>query len=773
LDKHSLEVLDFPRIREMLAEMCQTAMGREQALNLEPRGERKHVAAELDRLEAVASLPEEPPLFEVKDVRPLLGQLQADGVVTGPELLVIRQACAGIRRCRDFFRPHRDRLASIRPMVDGLTAFPELERHIDHAIDDAGDVRDSASPELKEIRVKLRRRRNALVERMERMAADNPDWYGGAVTVRGGRFVLPLLLEHRSRLPGVVHGSSGSGQTLFVEPLEAVADGNEMQELRDAEAEEVARILRTLSRLVSEHASRLSSAMDSAGALDSLVARRRFAVRYDCSRPEVSDDGRVEILRGRHPLLVKRRASVVPLDFRFPDGAAIVLISGPNAGGKTVVLKTLGLFSLMTAAGMFLPAAKGTRVPAFRAVFADIGDEQSLDSDLSSFTAHLGRLKQILDCADKESLVLVDEIGSSTAPEEGAALAVAVLEALRERGVKAVATTHFGTLKMFAQDEPGMVNAAMEFRGGPTFRLLMGVPGESSALEIAESVGLPAGVIDRAKSRMGREWLDLSAKLRSLDDELDKARTARRTAESAQREAERLRQDYDTKTRELRDFAAREKERLRFEEERFLKEKRREIENLVRRIKESGADRKSVVEAKSVVEKELGEVAAGPEPEPLPEPEGQERELSPGDAVRSRTFGRQGTVVEVSGEHVTVAFGQIKMELARRDLKLVEAGAAAGPTPEPVVEEPYRFEPRLNVRGMTRAEADEALSRFLDDAELAGSTELFILHGKGTGALRQALWARLRKDRRVEKVKLGEAAEGGGGVTLVTLKNKT
>ncbi len=700
MDSHTLEVLGFPRVREILAGLCHTDMGRERALALEPVSDAQHIAAELDRLDEVVGLADEPPLGDVKDVRPLLEQLRAAGLLTGEELLRVRVACTGIRKCREFFGNQRQEASRVRSLVHDMAPQPLLEREIDDAIDEAGVVRDSATPELAGIRRRLRSMRNALVRKLERMAADNPGWFGGAATVRGGRFVLPLLLEHRAGIPGVVHGSSGSGQTLFVEPLAMVSDGNELQELQDAEAEEVARILRALSRHVAEHVPELSSAMAAAGTLDLLVAKRRFAARFDCRRPEPAADGGLELVRARHPLLLYRKVSVVPLDIRFPDEALVVLISGPNAGGKTVVLKTLGLLALMFNAGMYVPAASGTRLPVFKQVFADIGDEQSLDSDLSSFTAHVGRLKEILDRADSESLVLIDEIGSSTAPEEGAALAVAVLEALRDRGVKSVVTTHFGALKMFAQDEPGMANAAMEWglqelandecrmsntgtsgnrqssivnrqSQGPTYRLKMGFPGESSAFEIAAGAGMPAKIIERARTRIGREWLDMGAKLRALDEELHKAQVARSAAELEQQRAARLRQDYDGRLREAREEARTAKERLRSEEERFLREKRREIENLVRQIKEQKASHESVVAAKQHVEQALAEAEVKAEVEAEADGEAPE-ELKAGDNVESHTFRRQGVVVETSENRATVAFGQIRVELALADLRLVK-----------------------------------------------------------------------------------------------------
>jgi DNA mismatch repair protein MutS2 len=526
-----------------------------------------------------------------------------------------------------------------------------------------------------------------------------------------------------------------------------------------------------------------------AGALDVLVAKRRFAARFDCRRPESASDGRLELVKARHPLLLHRKVSAVPLDMRFPDTAQVVLISGPNAGGKTVVLKTAGLLTLMFNAGMYVPAASGTRLPMFKQVFADIGDEQSLDSDLSSFTAHVGRLKEILDRADGESLVLIDEIGASTAPEEGAALAVAVLEALRDRGVKSIVTTHFGALKVFAQDEPGMANAAMEWgrqemtndecrmpntgtpgnrqSQGPTYRLKMGFPGESSAFEIAAGAGLPARVIERARTRIDREWLDMGAKLRSLDEELHKARVARSAAELEQRQAAKLRQDYDARLREARAEAKDAAERLRAEQDRFLREKRREIENLVRQIREQKASHESVVAAKQRVEQALTEVS----PEPVePDLPGSATEgLKTGDHVESHTFRRQGVVVETNENRATVAFGQIKVELAAADLRLVEP-AEVKQEPELVSAEPYNFDTRLNVRGMTREEADDAVAKFLDEARMVGSAELTIVHGKGGGVLRRALWDRLRRDSRVEAVSLAEAAAGGSGVTMVKLK---
>ncbi|MFO7650661.1 MAG: Smr/MutS family protein [bacterium] len=398
-------------------------------------------------------------------------------------------------------------------------------------------------------------------------------------------------------------------------------------------------------------------------------------------------------------------------------------------------------------------------------MFADIGDEQSLDDDLSSFSAHLGRLRDLLAGAGAASLVLVDEIGSSTSPEEGAALAIAVLEELRARRVKTVVTTHFGMLKVFVQDEPGMVNAAMEYRDGPTYRFRIGMPGESSAFATAAGVGLPGAVLERAQARMGREWLDFESKLRALDAELEAARRQRRGAEQDAARLAEERREAGERSAAARAELVEGRERLRREEERYLRERRREIENLVRRIRESGADHESVVAAKAAVEQRLDEVVADAPVEPAPT--GPDADLAVGDAVESATFRRQGLLVGLAGPRATVAFGNIRLELTAADLRRVRAAPA--PDPAPVSEE-FEFQPRLNVMGMTRAEAESALDRFLDNAVLGGCLELEVLHGKGGGVLRRAVWERARRDGRVESVRFADAAEGGEGVSFIVMK---
>jgi len=767
LDAQTLKALDFERIRTLLAEGCSTSMGREKILQLEPSLSRDRAESEYERLAEMLTLDAEPPFAGMSDIRQLLREAEAGRVLSAEELLRVRQVCASLNSCRQFFLTREHGLRVLRALVGLIPDVRELQRAIERAVDDSGAFRDNASDLLNELRSEIRERRNRLVEQLEQMIETEPEWFAGTVMVRRERFVVPVRVEFKNQIAGVVHSVSASGQTVFIEPLATITEQNRLQELRDAEREEIERIQRELSDMVVKYAVSLRAGISAVADLDALLAKRRFVIKFDCHQPMIDEDGRVELVKARHPLLMMHRSEVVPLDFKPPDGVNVVVVSGPNAGGKTVVLKTLGVCALLMKSGIFIPAAAGSRLPWFERVFADIGDEQSLEADISSFTAHLHRLKQILDGADARSLVLIDEIGSATAPEEGSALAIAVLEELRHRQVFTVATTHFSSLKVFVQNEHGMINAGMEFRNGPTYRLLMGLPGESSAFEIAEQSGLPSALISRARERMGSEWLDFKAKLQQLNMELDSVTRARHEAEVQQKRAEALIREYESKLAEFERWQMQERKRQLLVREQELKEWRRRIENLVRELRERRADRESIVQTKSFIADELKDVEAQLSEVRLHSLQNEElpHVFAVGDEVESELFRRRGKVVEHKGERVVVEFGNIKLEVDPRGLRLARPASQ----PRPAVSEEFEFVPHLNIRGMTRDEAEIAVSRFLSEAVIAGAVELSILHGKGTGTLRQMLWKKLRQDTRVAEIRFAEPAEGGMGVTIVKL----
>jgi len=749
----------------MLAGYCQMPVGAEDARTMQPSDDPAWVGEELDRVGELLQLGQELLLGGIEDVRPLLVRAEQGVALTAPELLTVRALAVAARRCRGLLVKHRESIPGIWKVGLHIEEYPELESSIEHAVDESGDVRDSASPALKTVRTDLRRVRNRLVSRLERFAESHPAWVGDRPTIRRDRFVLPVRIEARELVPGVVHESSGTGHTVFVEPMETVEEQNRLAGLRSAEQEEIARILRALTGLVAERSSRLRRDLGVLARLDVLQAKKRFADRYRCRRPDIADDGTFRLVQARHPLLASRGVDVVPLDFELADGTSVVLISGPNAGGKTVALKTIGLLSMMLGCGMYLPTGDGTRLPVLRAVLADMGDEQSIDEDLSSFTAHVGRVRGFLADAGADTLVLLDEIGSSTSPEEGTALAIAVLETMRGRGAKTVATTHLGALKILVQQEEGMTNAAMGLADGrPTYRLLLGIPGESSALDIAARAGIPAEVLARARTRLGSERLELGVVLRQLAEELESARRSRESAADDEARVKRMRALYEAKLVDLQRRADTEVERLRSEHLIRMRTARRDIENLVREIREGGAERESIVRAKRYVEAELtrAESEVINAPDALPDPD-----LEVGDVVESRLFQHLGTVLELGGGEATVAFGQIRMQVAASDLRKV---AGRMPASTPPAEEPYRFDPRLDIRGMRAEEADDRIRGFIDEACAAGACELAILHGKGTGVLQSLVREQLGHDRRVELVRFADAREGGSGVTLVTLR---
>ncbi|MDH5185708.1 MAG: hypothetical protein OEW70_01435, partial [candidate division WOR-3 bacterium] len=633
MDEHTLSTLDFPKVREALANLTQTDLGRQAALEILPRADKDWIESELNCIEELSNLGEEPPLSSVIDIGPTIGQTGQGQSLLSPSMLNQIQACLeGMRKTKDFINQRKERIPLTYRSARNLNTFEPIEQAISKAIDQSGAVNDDASPALQKIRLELRRRRNEIVNRLEKIASAHIDIFQDhGLTIKGERYVLPLKLEAKGKIPGILHDYSATGKTLFIEPLELVEDQNELAQLKSDETEEVKRILGRLTELVAKNRYDILDSLNTIEHLDLLVAKKHFASKFNCTKPQLTANGQIQIVNGRHPLLSIKKTDVVPLNFSFPDNTKVILISGPNAGGKTVVLKTVGLFSLMLGSGMYLPG-QYVAMPIYQNIFADIGDEQSLETDLSSFSAHLLRVKQILQNANSNSLVLLDEIGSSTAPEEGSALAIAILELLRDRDIATLATSHYGQLKLFVHDTNGMANAAMEFRGKPTYRLIIGIPGESSALEISQELGLPETLINRAKDYLGKDWLDLSEKIKNLGVELEKTETLNRTLTQNKNELEKLMSEYETKVNQFKSFQDDEKKKFRRELVNILKTTRKEIENLVRQIKEKNAEKSTIVQAKRYIANRMQELVEEPK-----KPAATVPIFEPGDSVFSKT----------------------------------------------------------------------------------------------------------------------------------------
>jgi len=788
VDEKALETLEFDKIVARLAGLAATPMGREAALSLAPSsdlGEARLWLAHTDEAVRAVALKGAPPIGGVTDIRPALRRARVGGVLSARELLDVAGLIDGAEAMRRYARAAAEtgQLPHLAEMAARLGDAKDLGEEIRRCIDENGEVTDAASGELAAVRREIRAGENRIRDKLDEMIRSpsvRQMLQDAIVTLRGDRFVLPVKQEYRSRFGGIVHDQSASGATLFIEPEAIVVLNNRLKELRLRESREIERILRRLSGLVGEKAEGLSADTETLGVLDFWFAKAALAAEMKATKPEMNDAGIIRLPKARHPLLPADRA--VPVDVELGGAFTTMIITGPNTGGKTVSLKTIGLLSLMAMAGLFVPAAEGSRLPVFDGVYADIGDEQSIEQNLSTFSGHMKNLVAILRRVTPRSLVLLDELGAGTDPAEGSALAVAILEHLHGIGCRVVATTHFGELKAYAYNREGIVNASMEFDDRtlrPTYRLLIGVPGRSNALAIARRLGLPESIIRRARGEMREEELNVSRMLASLEKD-------RRSAEEDRREAERLRREAEALRREL------EEERRRFAErrEKLTAAAREEARSIVARARREAEDilaelrRLAREEAASIKEHRLIEASRRLE-ELVPAHGGGDAEeaaavlekAEPGDEVRVRSLGGQtGRVVEAEGDSVTVQVGVMKIRVRMEDLQPA-GGMKHGRKPrEPVPAATVRrardaaVRTELDLRGRTLEEALPEVERFLDEAVLANLHQVRLIHGKGTGALRSGIQDYLRGHKHVRDFRLGEIGEGGSGVTVAELK---
>jgi DNA mismatch repair protein MutS2 len=809
MNRHALQVLQFPALLGVVAGRATSPLGAAAVRALEPTDVRPWVEEELDRVAAVSLFMSRaerwtPP--PIPDLRAELRRLAKPGSVWEPRALL-----DGVRLLRSSaetraaLAPHLETLLALRDLADRLVRMDDVAAAIEGAIDDAGEVRDQASPALARMRRELRNLRGTIVERLERYMASLPDAVrvtDASVTVRDGRYVVPIRREGRSEVGGIVHDESATGGTLFVEPPLALDLMNRVRELELAEAREVRRILDQLTTSLRPHADELRAALDALVALDALYARARYAGEHDAVQPVITEASTdYAVVAGRHPLLLEGGGPVVPFDLQLEPEERTLLVSGPNTGGKTVLLKAVGLISLMTQAGIIPPVAKGTRLPIFRDVFADIGDEQSIEASLSTFAAHLANLKEIVDEADGASLVLIDEIGSGTDPSEGGALARSILVELTRRGTLTVATSHLGQLKLLSGEEPGVVNASLQFDAvalAPTYRFLKGIPGRSYGLAIARRLGFRPGVLDRAEALLPRGERDvaqllveLEEKERELSAALAEAERERQAAAAARADADRLRAEVETRDREIRRREEDAERRSRQQARDLLLSARREVEEAIgelRAVVEAGAKGAELEEAARAARRRVEQAArrqarraaasraSGGEPDTAPG-----AALAPGAAVRVMATGARGTVVEVRDGRATVEVSGLRLDLRVSDLEaLAEEPAAGGPARSRAGSGAARsgggwrgpsFEasPEVHLLGLRAEEVEGHLAPALDAAIQAGLPSLRIVHGKGTGVLREVVAELLERDPRVRSHRPGAVGEGGGGVTVAEL----
>ena len=792
MNPHALALLDLPRALAVVAERASSTLGAAEGRSLEPRFDREWLEGEHARVAGMRALVQADDPWNpdaIPDVAAALRRLRVEGAgLNGPELLGVGILLRSARRSRDSLgdaqRPAAGRAVLAR-LREQLAQDRPLEDAIEKIVDEEGRVRDDASPALRGIRRELAAAHGALIRIIEREMAKLEEHHrvaDASVTVRNGRYVMPVRRGGQIAVGGIVHDSSQTGGTLFVEPPAAIEFGNRIRELEAEEQREVDRILLEATVRVRPLREELAASLAALVALDSLYARARYAIEFGCASAELGNPGDgFTIVGGRHPLLLAQGVAVVPFDLAMVAGERTLLVSGPNTGGKTVLLKAVGLLSMLAQCGVPVPVEPGSRLAVFDDVFADIGDEQSIEASLSTFSAHLRNLGEILRLSTSRSLALVDELGSGTDPVEGAALGGAILEALTSRGVLTLATTHLGALKQLAGENPGVVNASLQFDAvalAPTYRLIKGIPGRSYGISIARRLNLPGPVIERAEERLPIDEKNATALIESLerrDNELTarERETAAMSAEARER-AQRL-AERETHVRERE----REVERAsRQEARRYLLDARAEIERTIAELRRTATaesedasrsarqrvERMAHEQGEALTRLDAAERIAPHNMRDVAEP------LREGDTVEVSTLGgKTGRVIDVREDDVVVAVGVMKLSVPAASLRRMtrqpseRAVTLVGDAPE--VHAPTE----IDLRGMRADEAETTVLHAVDSAIRADLKELRIIHGKGTGALRAMVSEMLRKDTRVRSFRNGAWNEGGTGVTVAEL----
>lgn len=784
--------LEFDQVRVRLAAHTAFRASEALALALEPSTDAAEIKKrQQETSEARALLDLQPGLGigGARDVRPLTQTARRGGTLTPSEFLELRATLLSARNLRRaLVRQGRDgsatRLPRLASLAENLNDVPQLVDAIERALNDQGEIRDDASPELARLRRELNVARARVMERLQHLiTAPQSSKYlqEPIITQREGRYVIPVRAEARGRIDGIVHDVSASGATLFIEPIAVVELGNRVRELQIREQREIERILRELTARVAAHADAIDGTVETLAQLDLAFAKAKYSAQLKAVEPILSAPAPdaspiLQLKQARHPLLDPK--TVVPISLELGSRFSILIITGPNTGGKTVTLKTVGLLALMAQSGLHIPADADSRLPVYDGIFADIGDEQSIAQNLSTFSAHLKNIIRILQCANSRSLVLLDELGAGTDPVEGAALARAIVETLLERKIPTLIATHYAELKAFAHVTPGIENACMEFDVetlAPTFQLTIGLPGRSNAFAIATRLGLERAIVERAHSHVGRSNVELETLLAQLKEARQEiAREQARAVaarEAAERAAQQARREYAEMERQRAEILRQAREQALGE----LRAIRAELNRLKRQWREQEPDREGLQRSEQVL-RELEERAealrspASQAPQPTPLSVGELIEI--GDQVYVPQLNRYGEIVDLKGDQVAVQMGALRMNLDASQVVLHAKAKSRAPSADrttiilPEAESPGT---EVHLRGMRAEEALLKLETHLDRAYLAGLPYVRVVHGKGTGTLRRLVREFLATSPLVRSFQTAEPNEGGEGVTIVEL----
>ena len=778
----SLKVLEYNKIIKLLTAKAGSSLGKEKIINLLPSSNYKIIEESLNETaEAllITTVSDNIPLGGIRDLKIILKKANIGAMLEANEFLNIAGTLSAAKKIKKFFKELDLEATLLKTWAAKIEVLTQLEQQIENSIDEHGNLLDSASVELGKLRREIRTSQLKIKEKLDailRSSEYQKYFQDSLVTLRGDRYVIPIKQEYRQFFPGIVHDQSSSGATLFIEPMSIIDLNNTVKELMANEKHEIERILKALAVQVLKYEQQIRLDMEILGHFDFVFAKAKFALEFQASRPEINNDGLVELKQARHPLIPPEK--VVPIDILLGKDFSTLLITGPNTGGKTVTLKTLGLFVLMAQAGLFIPAQAGSKLPVYNNVFADIGDEQSIEQSLSTFSSHMTKLIRILDVIKTGDLFLVDEIGSGTDPQEGAALAMAILDVVQEAGIATVATTHYSELKSYAYNRCGVENASVEFDINslrPTYKLLIGIPGSSNAFSISTKLGLSTKIIDKANEFLSKEHLQFEYVLAEMEKQ--KLMYAELNEDLAKREAEIvvLEQRLKNEKENINDRKNRIITKAEEEKANIIRKTKREVEQIISELKEQFDDhgmkeRQRAIEAARKELKEKTKIITPEEYKSMPALEIDKVKI--GDSVFVTTLNAKATVIEIKGKSILVELGLMKTMVSSDVCRKTSTDNKSVITkPKKIsLNKIQEVQPSIDIRGVNVQEGEDILNKYLDDVILCGLTRILVIHGKGTGALKKGIRNFLQNHSCVEKIEIAELNEGGDGATVVFMK---
>ncbi|MGC4046490.1 MAG: endonuclease MutS2 [Armatimonas sp.] len=791
-DEHSLRVLEFAQISEKLAERTACSLGAERARELLPTPLFAFVTErQQETAEAVRILDDHGafPLGGIHDIRPYLVRAGIGQNLTPHELLDTASTLDGCVRLKNFLLRHAEKAPLLADRAKAISEFPQFLSDIEMSLSRSGDVLDSASPALASVRSQIRVQLKRIDEKLTAILSSSTTrgmLMETTVVLRDGRRCLPVKAEFKRAIGGIVHDQSSSGATLFIEPTVVVQANNELRQLEAVEMREIEKVLARLTAHLARNDTKVYSSVEVAAGMDLASAKAKLAYDMKAVAPVRNQKGIIKLRDARHPLI--NPDDCVPITVTFGETIKALLITGPNTGGKTVTLKTVGLLTLMAQSGLWIPAGSGSELAHVEQVFADIGDEQSIAQSLSTFSAHIRNIVRILKSVGRRALVLLDEVGSGTDPAEGAALARAILSDLLAHDARIIATTHYGELKEFAYSREGVENSAVEFdleTLRPTYRLLQGVPGSSNALHIAGRLGLPKRVLEAARGGLGQDAMDSAQVMVKLEEARRVADDERRRAERLAREMAELKNQYEARLRDLETLRREAKSRATAEAQDIIRKKTEKMDNIIGELRRVGKEGRKTQSARKKMKDAADEMIGGIgyEKDPLPaDLSGSVPvKLKKGERVKVVSLG--GAVGEILADaesrEAQVQVGALRITVPFSALRTLNGAEIAPELPKPApkragksigLDKATTMASELSLIGLRTDAALPRLDKYLDDALTAGVSQVRLVHGKGTGALRRAIWENLKDDARVQSYALAPENEGGAGATIVALQ---